>query len=345
MVKLLSLDLFSPSVLGDFSLSFADEGQPRALTLVHGGPGSGKTSLVNALLCTRPGHAVAMSLRPGEPRLYARTTWQLGIDEPDRKTGLTVSSPNAPEALFERSSEQRREQVFFDRLAKEGGFVFLAFSALRWFSKGPVVLPAPDTTIARHDVREFLPLDDGARQDLARECKQTLTFAAIAAQLPKLHPDGEREQRLGIAVGDVVSRIVELSGFRYLGVSARSLSPVFAKKGGKVLPFDALPTQVKHAIAFGALPLRALWAAYPGLEPRRAPAVVVIDQFELQQDESSAAVLVQLLRELLPEVQWVMTTRSASLLASREYGEVLALRRNNEGGEVRVYSGTDAQLH
>jgi hypothetical protein len=344
-VKLLSLDLHSPGVLGDFSLNFADEGLPRGLTLVHGGPGSGKTSLVNALLCTRPGHAVAMSLRPGEPKLYARATWQLGIDEPDRKTPLLVVSPNAPEALFERDGEQRREQVFFDRLAKDGGFVFLAFSALRWFSKGPVVLPAPESTIARHDVREFLPLDDGARQDLARECKQTLTFGAIAAHLPQLHTDGERERRFGLAVSEVVSRIAELSGFRYLGVSARSLSPTFAKRSGEMLPFDALPTQVKHAIAFGALPLRALWAAYPGLEPRRAPAVVVIDQFELQQDESSAVTLVHLLRDLLPEVQWVFTTRSASLLASREQGEVLALRRNNEGGEVRVYTGSDAQLH
>jgi hypothetical protein len=344
-VKLLSLHLHSPGTLGDFSLSFEDEGLPRALTLIHGGPGSGKTSLVNALLCTRPGHAAAMSVRPGEPRLYARTTWQLGIDEPDRKTPLSVTSPNAPETLFERSSEHRREQAFFDRLAKDGGFVFLAFSALRWFSKGPVVLPAPDSGLARHDVREFLPLDDGARQDLARDCKQTLAFAAIAAHLPALHPDGERERRLGLAVGEVVARIVELSGYRYLGVSARSLSPIFAKRTGESLPFDALPTQVKHAIAFGALPLRALWAAYPGLEPRRAPAVVVIDQFELQQDESSAIALVHALRELMPEVQWVLTTRSASLLASREQGEVLALRRNNESGEVHVYAGSDAQLH
>jgi hypothetical protein len=33
------------------------------------------------------------------------------------------------------------------------------------------------------------------------------------------------------------------------------------------------------------------------------------------------------------------------LLASREQGEVLALRRNNESGEVHVYTGSDAQLH
>lgn len=344
-MKLLSLDLHSPGALGSFTLNFAEEGGPRGLTLVHGGPGSGKTSLVNALLCTRPGHAVAMSLRPSEPRLYARAMWQLGIDEPDRKSPLTVISPNAPEALFERSGDQRREQVFFDRLAKDGGFVFLAFSALRWFSKGPVVLAAPDSSIARHDVREFLPLDDGTRQDLARECKQTLAFAGIAAHLPEVQPDGERERRLGFAVDEVVNRIAQISGFRYLGVSARSLSPTFSKPSGETLPFDALPTQVKHSIAFGALPLRALWAAYPELEPRRAPAVVVIDQFELQQDESSAVALIQLLRELLPEVQWVLTTRSASLLASREQGEVLALRRNNEAGEVHVYSGMDAQLH
>ena len=79
----------------------------------------------------------------------------------------------------------------------------------------------------------------------------------------------------------------------------------------RALPFDALPTQVKHMVAFGVLPIRALWAAYPELEPRRAPAVVVIDQFELQQEESVAELLLHLLSELLPEIQWIVTTRSA----------------------------------
>jgi hypothetical protein len=344
-VKLLKLELQNPGVLGELTLNFQEDGGPRPVTVIYGGPGSGKTSLVNALLCTRPGHAVAMSLRPGEPRSYASATWWLGIDEPDRKKSLVVVSPNAPEELFERDGEQRREQLFFDRLAKEGGFAFLAFSALRWFSKGPVMLAPPETSVGRYDVREFLPLDDAARQDLARECKQALSYAAIAANLPRLHPDSEREERLGAAVQEVVSRIVELCGYRYLGVSSRTLSPNFAKRGGEVLPFDALSTQLKHMIAFGVLPLRALWAAYPELEPRRAPAVVVIDQLELQQEEGIAAVLLQTLRELLPEVQWVVTTRSPALLASRDNSEVLALRRSNDAGDVRVYSGIDAQLH
>lgn len=343
-MKLLRIELQSPGVLGSFELSFGDADGIRPATVIYGGPGSGKTSLVNALLCTRPGYGVAIGLRPGEPRAFARATWQLGIDEPDRSRSLCIVSPNSPEDLFARNAEQRREQLFFDRLAREGGFVFLAFSALRWFSKGPVILSPPDSSVGRYDVREFLPLDDASRQDLARECKQTLTYAAIAAALPSAL-GSERGGRLGRAVEEVVSAITLLSGFHYLGVSAATLTPMFGRDSAGLLPFDALPTQLKHMIAFGVLPLRALWAAYPELEPRRAPAVVVIDQFELQLEEPVAAALLQLLTELLPEVQWILTTRSASLLASRDASEVLALRRGAEAGEVHVYSGVEARLH
>lgn len=344
-MKLLRLELRSPEVLGDFAVSFSDDNEPRPVTVIYGGPGSGKTSIVNALVCTRPGHSVAMSLRPFEPKQFASVEWQLGMDEPDRKSPFVVVSPNAPDDLFPRTAEQRREQVFFDRLSKEGGFVCLAFSSLRWFSKGPVVLGPPETSISRYDVREFLSLDDAARQDLARECKQTLTYASIVEALSPVSGAGEREARLGASVRHVVSAIAQLMGYRYLGASPRSLSPIFEKNNGDQLPFDALPTQLKHMVAFGVLPLRALWAAYPELEPRRAPAVVIIDQLELQLEEGVALSLLQRLTELLPEVQWVVTTRSASLLASREPHEVLALRRNNEAGEVSVYLGADAQLH
>lgn len=345
-MRLAKLDLRSPHVLGDFAVSFLDSNTgPRPITVIFGGPGAGKTSLVNALSCTRPGHAMAMSLRPSEPRIYASATWQLGIDEPDRQKPLEIVSPNAPDELFPRSSEQRREQAFFDRLAREGGFVFLAFSALRWFSKGPVILGPPESTVARYDVREYLPLEDAARHDLSRECKQALIYAAIARSLPRTQVDDERSERLGAAVHEVVSNLVELAGYRYLGVSQRSLAPMFRKAGGPPLSFDALPTHVKHMTAFGLLPLRAAWAAYPDLEPRRAPSVVAIDQLELQQDESVAIHLLNTLSRLLPEVQWIITTRSPALLSSRDPSEVLALRRTTKSGEVTVYTGADAQLH
>jgi hypothetical protein len=328
-----------------------DDGRPRRLTVIHGAGGLGKTTLLAAVASTRPGHAVAQTPRadgrapPSESPPQAACDWLLGLDDPERPHPLRVASPNARLAGGEEEELlRRREQALFDRVAGEGGFAFLGIGSTRWFSKQPIVLSAPARSTARYDVRQAAVFDDASRSDLARETKQALAYAAIARALA-LEVDPERRlDCLGEAMSAVTGELSALAGFRYAGVDAHSFEPIFSGPG-HALTFDALPTHARHLVAFAALSVRTLWAAYPDRDPRTAEGVVAIDDVDLHQDAALAARLLPALRRALPLVQWIVTTSSPIVAASVDAREVLALRRLPERGAVAVFSGQQALTH
>jgi hypothetical protein len=331
-------------------LPFADEsGKARALTVVHGGGGVGKTTIISAIASTRPGHATAQLGRTdaGGTAPHAACDWLLGADDPTRPHPLIVSSPNARFYVEEdREALRRREQVHYDRLAQEGGFVFLGIPATRWFSRQPIVISAPSRGVARYDVRTPLTLDDATRADLARESKQALSYAAIAVALSGARDREERRyDLLGEAMRSAVDRLVDLAGFRYLGVDPLSLEPLFSDGGGQRRSFDALPTRARHLVAFGALAVRVLWAAYPEHDPRECEGIIAIDDVELYHDNQALVRLGPALKEALPAAQWIVTTSSPVLAASVDAGEVVALRRLGESESVAVFAGDEAMVH
>lgn len=343
-MNLLSIHLHCPDTLGDVTLSFAnDEASIRPLTLIFGGPGSGKTTLAAAIGNTRPGHTAAINPRASEPRCYAECNWFFGMDDPERAQALVLRSPNAPEAFGSQTLSERRDVALAERLAREGGFACLLFSALRWFSKSPLVLRAPARSEGRYELRVREPLEDATKHDLSPDVKQALAYAAVAQALPQT--GAERYQPLGDAMACVVSALAGLGELHYAGLDPRTLEPRFLDPAARSFGFDALPTYLKHCIAFGALAVRALWSAYPGIDPRRAEAVVVIDEVDLHQDTPTAAALIDTLREQLPQVQWILTTRSSALLAGRDASETLALRQLESKGSISVHVGADAQVH
>ncbi|MDF2693574.1 MAG: hypothetical protein K0S65_1957, partial [Labilithrix sp.] len=254
---------------------------PRPVTVLFGGDGTGKTSLLSALALTRPGHVLpplpmsTSALREpraaGESPPYVATEWLLGEDDPERPHPLLIASPAAvfPQESPEAAAARRREQALFDRRAQqEGGYVFVSFSGARWFSRVPNMLSVPEKSILRYDVRQpNTSFDDPTRADLTRET---------------------------------------------------------------IVPFDAMPRAARHLVAFVTLPLRALFAAYPGSElPREREGVVAIDDVESQQDPAILRSLVPLLRRALPNVQWLLTTASTQLALACDAGEVVALRRTS----------------
>jgi hypothetical protein len=348
-------------------------GGPRRLVVVFGGEGVGKTSLLAAIASTRPGHAVAQSAiqvggqigaqtaRSDEPPFVA-ASYTLGDDDPGRPHPLLVVSPNAklPGERDDAVLLRRREQGLFDRRAAEGGFVLVAFSGARWFSRTPVLLTTPDRTILRHDVRASTSFDDATRGDLARETKQVLSYAAIAAALGAgaAHEDHRREvipeasaaearartASLDEALRETLAVLLEDSGAVYLGTSERTLEPVFSHDGRDV-DLDDLPRSLRHRVAFGALTVRALAAGYPGKDPRTAEGLVLLDDVEVEQDARAQPALPGLLRRALPRVQWIVTTASPQVAAGCEVSEVLALRRLPGSRRVELHSGLEAVVH
>ena len=330
----------------DISFPLCDqEGQPRSVTVVHGGGGVGKTALLSSLASTRPGHSVMIGGGSEDRRPLAICDWILGQDDPERPHPLRVITPNVKLSDDDAAALQRREQALFDRRARGGGHVFLAFSSTRWFSRQPIALHAPLRTVARYDVRATASLEDSTRFDLARETKQALAYSAITAALARRNEQNAALEVLGEAMRDVVTQIVSLAGFKYAGVDARSFEPMFISQSGRYLHFDALPNRARHLVAFAALPVRTLWAAYPGQDPRTSEGVVAIDEIDLYQDPAVQERLVTSLRTALPRVQWLITTTSSTIAASCDTREVLALRRLPDDEHVELYLGAEARTH
>ncbi len=344
----------------DVMLPFADEdGRPRRVVVVQGGGGVGKTTLLAAIAATRPGHSVALTssalggivAAPGAPRReqpgQAICEWWLGSDDEERPHALRIGSPGA--RLGESDEEdafRRREQSLFEKRAQQGGFAFLLLPANRWFSRQPVAFSAPARTIARYDVRGSALLDESSRADLTRETKQALAYAAIASALATGGADRSRNLgRLGAAMQHAVDALSALTDYGYQGLDASSFEPVFLDPEGRERFFDALPTRTRHLVAFAALTVRLLWAAYPGRDPLESQAVVAIDDVDLHQDPATQAALPQALTEALPEVQWILTTSSPLVAGAADAREVVALRRMPERDRVELFVGDAARTH
>jgi hypothetical protein len=352
---LLRAELHGVGPFDHLELSFLDEHeQPRRMIVVHGGGGVGKTSLLSAIGTSRPGHASVQQPRSDQqkvegaaPPAWAVADWLLGQDDPERPHPLRVASPNVKlGGPDEAELTRRREQALFDRVATEGGFAFLSIAATRWFSRQPIAISAPIRGVARYDVKQPAGLDDATRSDLSRETKQALAYAEIGSALAERREleNDIRLDTLGPAMLKVVDRLVSLTGFSYLGLDAVSWEPMFRSADGVRLAFDALPTRARHLVAFGALSVRTLWAAYPDRDPRIAEGVVVIDEVDLHQDAAVALKLPGALRAALPAVQWILTTHSPVLASGVAAGEVFALRSGAEG-RVELHAGPSATTH
>lgn len=332
----------------EIDLSFSEDGEPRSITVVHGGGGVGKSTLLLALACTRPGYAVVGTGlgRERDEAGHAICEFYLGQDDPERPHALIVATPNARVyADDERETLRRREQALFDRVAREAGFVFVSIPATRWFSRQPIAIVGPGRGLSRYDVRAPIPLEDPTRGDLARETKQTLAYAAITKALGADGSAEQRFERLADGMKHAVDALVGLMGFRWIGLDPLTLEPVFRGNGERVVPFDSLPTRARHLVAFAALPVRALWAAYPTRDPHEAEGIVAIDEVDLHQDPTVLTRLVPALRTALPAVQWIVTTTSPLVASSCDVRDVIALRQSPERDTVELYTGEMARTH
>ncbi|WP_437631197.1 hypothetical protein [Sorangium sp. So ce854] len=347
----------------DLSLSFEDAaGAPRRLVVLFGGDGVGKTSILSAIASTRPGYAIAQQRSRADELAspLVVTDWMLGADDPARVHPLRVASPNARlDETEDAALLRRREQSLFERRAAEGGFVLVALSGARWFSRTAMVLTTPERSVLRYDVRAAASFDDATRTDLARETKQVLSFIPIAAALARDGATGgpgasegarsqaqpARLEALDRALREVLAALLEGHGARYVGVDPLRLEPIFERADGQRVDFDDLGRSARHAVAFGALALRALASAHPGGDPRLAEGVVLIDDIEAQQPVHRQRSLPARLRAALPNVQWIVATSSPAIALGCELSDVIALRREPSSGRIELHEGPDAVLH
>jgi hypothetical protein len=324
---------------GDLSLDLGMP--PRALTVVFGADGLGKTTLVSAIAGTRPGHALPpMPARRADASSFVVTDWLLGDDDPARPHVLRVASPNAKIETDENEALlRRREQAHFDRIAQErGGFVLVSFSGARWFSRTHVLLAQPDRRIVRWDTRSPASFDDATRADLARETKQVLSYASIATALSR----GGAAVRFGAlehALKQACTNALEPFGLAWDGANADTLEPIFTRNG-ETLSFDDIPKGAKHLTAIVSLTMRALFSAYEAdTSPREREGVVLVDDLELGQDGAMHGKLVPLLERAFPRVQWIVTTASPTIANGCTAEKLVTLRRPSPMQPVEIHEG------
>lgn len=334
----------------ELELSLLDEqGDPRLLSVIHGDGGTGKSTLLHSLANTRPGKAVppTQTQRRSRGDAYVVCDWRLASEDPKRPHAVRFVSPHVKAGNDDADQLRRREQVFFDRQAGEGpGFAFVEIPGQRYFARASLGLNDPARAMVRYDVRSGLAGVDATRPDLTRPCKQAIAYAAISAALAGDRRGSERDVRfLGAAMNDALEVAVELAGHRFRGVEPHTFEPLFETPGGRTVAFDALPTQVKHVVAFVALPMRSLWAAHRGRDPRECDGVVTIDDFELHLGPSVCAGLLPILRRALPRAQWILTTSSPYAAAECDAESLVTLRRQAESDVVTLYAGELALTH
>lgn len=306
----------------------------------------GKTTLTAVLAGTRPGRCVPLGKSTEAEPCYAAAEWRLGVEEPARPHCLRLLSPNVAR-LGDGAPLQRKEQALYERIAAGGGgFVFVELPADRFYGRGAWALSDPLRTVLRYDVRAAMSAET-TRLDLARQVKQTLAYSSISAALTgdrKGGDDGD-PRRFQATITHVVEEVLRPSDYGFAGLNARTLEPTFIAPSGRRVVFDRLPSFAKDLLAMVILPTRALWASLPGIDPREAEGVVVIDDPERRLPPRVCEQLSTLLPSALPGVQWVLMTASSSIAASSPKGTVFALRRTGDSEAVQLFCDDLALTH
>ena len=348
-MRLGAIELYGIGSLSGVRIAFGEE--PRAMTVLFGADGVGKTAVLSTIATTRPGHALPIIPRRQRgdeaPRdvPFALADWILGDDDPERPHPLRVMSPNA-QIQDDENALRRREQALFDKRAQErGGYAFAAFSGARWFSRTPVMLATPERTVVRYDVRASASFDDASRADLTRETKQVLSYAGIGKALESSPSD---LGALDAALREVLQIALAPFHAQYEGVHPKTLEPMFSHEGRDAI-FEELPRGARHLVAIVTGAVRALHGAYVSHEGAKPillrEGVVLVDDLEAQQDAALLKHMPALLKTALPRVQWIVATSAAPVTLGCERGEVIALRREPDEGRVIVHEGAFAVLH
>jgi hypothetical protein len=146
-------------------------------------------------------------------------------------------------------------------------------------------------------------------------------------------------------VTEALDELLGLVSYHYRGLSPRTFEPRFETPGGEILPFDALPMQVRQLVCFATIPVHQLWVANRGADPRHSEGTVLIDDIELNLSIPVQLELLSSLRRVLPKAQWVLSTSSPVLAHAAALGTTVTLRREPGSDRVAAYEGELSLTH
>jgi predicted ATP-binding protein involved in virulence len=307
------------------------DGRPAPLTVIIGDNGVGKTTLLQCLAALQP-----VSVRQGRETHHSiviSKSWTqkggFGLSELAVHGRAMISSMVWLGALGARDGNGRQVRGYSAKRVRSiqfsyshsdpaGGPVCYSYGAGRRLGQVSLI----DNTIGLSEVTGF------ADEPLLINAEEWLLQAdyAVARQVPKAK---ERQDRINGVLREV------LPGVSDIRIQAQTTPngapyPQFETKYGWV-GFDHLSLGYRSTITWMVDLAARMFDRYPeSPNPLWEPAIVLIDEIDLHLHPQWQRVVLRLITDTFPHVQFVVTTHSPLVVQAAEAANVVLLRREDD---------------
>ncbi|XXX68162.1 AAA family ATPase [Sorangium sp. So ce128] len=327
------------------------EGKPRQWTVILGNNGVGKTTLLKALVASRPvldgelAGYVSCHILSGSPSAFFINDGEL------RRTSAgtaTLESRISFGGLISVPGSSFRTETLRARVEDGGGTIkaserveladlfCVAYGASRRMGASALTDPRGDDPIATL-FDEHVPL---------RNAEEWLLQADYAANKPSPHQAQARARRDAVR-SMLIELLPEVEDIQILADlddnPARPRPGILLDTPYGRVPLQGLSLGYKTLLAWMVDFASRLYERYPDSEnPLAEPAVVLVDEIDLHLHPAWQRKLLSYLSERFPNVQFIVTAHSPLVVQAAENANIVVLRRegdhvviDNSGAAVR----------
>ncbi|CAN91588.1 hypothetical protein predicted by Glimmer/Critica [Sorangium cellulosum So ce56] len=327
------------------------EGKPRQWTVILGNNGVGKTTLLKALVASRPvladeapEYVICHIISPSKFLInneeLLRTSARTAILESRISFGGLISAPESKfraETLHAKVERSRGRGNIAKRVELADLFC-VAYGASRRMGASALTDPRDDDPIATlfHD---HVPL---------RNAEEWLLQADYAANKPSPHQERARARRDAVR-SMLIELLPEVEDIQILADlddnPARPRPGILLETPYGRVPLQGLSLGYKTLLAWMVDFASRLYERYPDSEnPLAEPAVVLVDEIDLHLHPAWQRKLLSYLSERFPNVQFIVTAHSPLVVQAAENANIVVLRRegdhvviDNSGAAVRTW--------
>lgn len=313
--------------IGPFDhMSVVFDGQMQVLL---GDNGVGKSTILKA---------VALALCGEEAQPYADRLLASGrshakiILETDNKTSYITE--------IIRNSQTRAVEIISHtaRPLEAEGWLAVAFPPLRTTSWTPPKGPDADKkSVSRPVADDVLPLlkgDVDPRLDNLKQWIVNLDYASIRKDSGNKGSD-DNYRKLIDKVFEVISTVTEKMALQFVAVETGTNKVIVKTDNGIEMPLEALSQGTISLIGWLGVLLQRLYEVYDQDEdPTKRFALVLMDEIDAHMHPLWQRTLVNNLKEIFPNVQFIATTHSPLLIRGMPFQQVTRFVR--EGGKVTM---------
>ncbi|MGY1884151.1 AAA family ATPase [Blastococcus sp. SYSU DS0753] len=299
-------------------------------TILLGDNSAGKTTVLRAI-------ALALSDRSGRSsdaeRLLSSQSKAGEIELTIGKTRYVTRLIRERQGVVVESSGPTPVQT--------GELLTLGFSSLR---TSRILRPsgaADDFGRDAPDDSDMSSLRRGVPDTRVNDLAQWLTNLAVRAEGGEAFGDAALAQRHLSAIFDLWRDLTPGLDIRYAGIDPEGWSLLVRTRSG-VVPLDSLSQGTLSTVSWVGTLFRRLIEVTggEGLPPeaiRRSHALVLIDELDAHLHPQWQRVIVPRVRAIFPKVQFIATTHSPLIVGSMRPGEIVRLRRNEDGVVTAVH--------